>query len=68
MYDDPIFLRQLRDAAASLHAGAASDPRSVVTPLVIAPGDDLRRALSTLDAGEEPVAALQTVVEWVHGG
>jgi RHH-type transcriptional regulator, proline utilization regulon repressor / proline dehydrogenase / delta 1-pyrroline-5-carboxylate dehydrogenase len=53
VYDDPIFRRQLRDAAASLHAGAATDPRSVVTPLVIAPGDDLKRALTTLDAGEE---------------
>ena len=53
VYDDPIFRRQLRDAAASLHAGPATDPRSVVTPLVTAPGDDLKRALTTLDAGEE---------------
>lgn len=53
VYDDPIFRRQLRDAAASLHAGPATDPRSVVTPLVNSPGKDLRRALTTLDAGEE---------------
>ena len=52
VYDDPIFRRQLRDAAASLPAGPATDPRSVVTPLVIAPGADLTRALTTLDAGE----------------
>jgi RHH-type transcriptional regulator, proline utilization regulon repressor / proline dehydrogenase / delta 1-pyrroline-5-carboxylate dehydrogenase len=53
VYDDPIFRRQLCDAAASLHAGAATDPRSVVTPLVTEPGKDLQRALTTLDAGEE---------------
>ncbi len=53
VYDDPIFRRQLRDAATSLHAGVATDPRSVVTPLVIEPGDALRRALTTLDPGEE---------------
>ncbi len=53
VYDDPIFRRQLRDAAASLHAGPATDPRSIVTPLVNPPGKDLHRALTTLDAGEE---------------
>ncbi|HCN28630.1 MAG TPA: 1-pyrroline-5-carboxylate dehydrogenase [Verrucomicrobiales bacterium] len=53
VYDDPNFRRQLRDAAASLHAGPASDPRSIVTPLVNPPGKDLHRALTTLDAGEE---------------
>jgi len=53
VYDDPIFRRQLRDAAASLHAGPATDLRSVVTPLVTKPSDDLIRALTTLDAGEE---------------
>jgi RHH-type proline utilization regulon transcriptional repressor/proline dehydrogenase/delta 1-pyrroline-5-carboxylate dehydrogenase len=53
VYDDPVFRRQLRDAAASLHAGPATDPRSIVTSLVGHLGDDLKRALSTLDAGEE---------------
>jgi RHH-type proline utilization regulon transcriptional repressor/proline dehydrogenase/delta 1-pyrroline-5-carboxylate dehydrogenase len=53
VYDDPNFRRQLRDAAASLHAGPATDPRSVVTPLVVGPGENLRRALTTLDEGEE---------------
>ena len=53
VYDDPVFRRQLRDAAASLHAGAATDPRSIVTPLVIEPGKDLHRALITLGEGEE---------------
>ncbi len=53
VYDDPVFRRQLRDAAASLHTGPATDPRSIVTPLVIEPGADLQRALTTLDEGEE---------------
>jgi len=53
VYDDPMFRRQLRDAAASLHVGPSSDPRSIVTPLVIEPGSDLERALTTLDEGEE---------------
>ncbi len=53
IYDDPVFRRQLRDSAASLHAGPATDARSVVTPLVIEPGRDLRRALTMLDDGEE---------------
>ena len=51
-YDDPAFLRQLRDAAASLHVGPAWDLSAVVTPVVRAPGDDLLRALTTLDEGE----------------
>jgi acyl-CoA reductase-like NAD-dependent aldehyde dehydrogenase len=53
VYDDPIFRRQLRDAAASLHSGPATDPRSIVTPLVTPPGKDLKRALTTLEEGEE---------------
>ena len=53
VYDDAAFRRQLRDAAASFLAGEASDPCSKVTPLVQAPGDDLLRALTTLELGEE---------------
>jgi RHH-type proline utilization regulon transcriptional repressor/proline dehydrogenase/delta 1-pyrroline-5-carboxylate dehydrogenase len=52
VYDDPVFRRQLRDAAASLPVGPASDPRSVVTPLVQAPTEKLLRALTTLEPGE----------------
>ena len=53
VYDDPVFRRQLRDAAASLHAGPATDARSVVTTLVTEVGPDLKRAFTTLDEGEE---------------
>jgi RHH-type proline utilization regulon transcriptional repressor/proline dehydrogenase/delta 1-pyrroline-5-carboxylate dehydrogenase len=53
VYDDPKFRRQLRDAAASLVVGPATDPASIVTPLIRPPGEALRRALTTLDAGGE---------------
>lgn len=52
VYDNPAFLRQLRDAAASLAVGPAWDLRSRVTPLIRAPGEELARALTCLDAGE----------------
>jgi RHH-type proline utilization regulon transcriptional repressor/proline dehydrogenase/delta 1-pyrroline-5-carboxylate dehydrogenase len=53
VYDDPSFRAQLLDAAASLPVGAATDPASVVPPLIRPPGEDLQRALTTLDEGEE---------------
>ncbi len=53
VYDDPAFRRQLRDAAASLHVGPSTDPKNIVTPLVVEPGGDLLRVLTTLDEGEE---------------
>lgn len=53
VYDDAAFRRQLRDAAASLHAGPATDRRSIVTPLVIEPKNDLLRALTSLEPGEQ---------------
>ncbi len=53
VYDDPIFQRQLRDAAASLAVGSANDLSSVVTPVVQLPGEKLSRALTKLDDGEQ---------------
>ena len=53
VYDDPTFRRQLRDAAESLAVGSAWDPASRITPLTQPPGEALRRALTTLDPGEE---------------
>ena len=52
VYDDPTFHRQLRDAAASLPVGPATDLASIVTPLMRAAEGDLQRALTTLDPGE----------------
>lgn len=51
LHDDPAFLRQLRDAAASLPMGSAWDPRSFVTPLIRPPAGPLARGLE-LEAGE----------------
>src|SRR5262249_4430638 len=53
VYEDAAFRRQLRDAAASLDVGSAWDTSSRMTPLTQSPGDALRRALTTLDEGEE---------------
>ena len=53
VYDDPVFRRQLRDAAASLAVGSAWEPASRITPLTQPPGAALQRALSSLDPGEE---------------
>ncbi|MAS93268.1 MAG: 1-pyrroline-5-carboxylate dehydrogenase [Verrucomicrobiales bacterium] len=53
VYDDPVFLRQLKDAASSLAVGPATDLASIVTPLVQEPGEDLLRALTTLEEGEK---------------
>jgi RHH-type proline utilization regulon transcriptional repressor/proline dehydrogenase/delta 1-pyrroline-5-carboxylate dehydrogenase len=64
VYDDPAFRRQLRDAAASLAVGSVWEPASRVTPLTQPPGEALRRALTTLDPGEEwllPPRELSTV-------
>ena len=52
VYDDPVFRRQLRDAAASLPVGPATDPASVVTPLMREAEGNLHRPFTTLDPGE----------------
>ncbi|UUO05519.1 bifunctional proline dehydrogenase/L-glutamate gamma-semialdehyde dehydrogenase [Blastopirellula sp. J2-11] len=52
VYDDPVFQRQLHDAAASLPVGAATDRTSLITPLIRTPEPALMRALTQLDAGE----------------
>lgn len=46
------FRRQLLDAAASLHVGWPSDPRSQVGPVIETPRDKLQSGLTELDAGE----------------
>ena len=52
LYDDPAFMRQLKDATASLKVGPSWDPASIVTPVIHAPEGDLARAQTTLDDGE----------------
>ncbi len=53
VYDNAAFMRQLRDAAASLRVGVAWDTANVMTTLIHEPDETLRRGLTTLDAGEE---------------
>ena len=50
--DDAAFLRQLRDAAASLRVGPAWDPATTVPPLIREPDPTLLRGLTQLDPGE----------------
>jgi RHH-type proline utilization regulon transcriptional repressor/proline dehydrogenase/delta 1-pyrroline-5-carboxylate dehydrogenase len=57
VYNDPAFLRQLRDATASLVIGPAWDPRTDIVPLIHQPSGATFRALTTLDAGESWLVA-----------
>jgi len=66
VYDDPIFRRQLRDAATSLDVGSAWETSSRITPLTQAPGEALRRALTRLDQGEEWLLKPRLVGEHPH--
>ena len=52
VYDDPIFQRRVRDAVTSLRVGAATDPATMVGPLIAAPTGKLERGLTILDPGE----------------
>lgn len=53
VYDDPHFLRQLKDAAASLFVGSPWDLQSKIIPLIRPPEGNLKKSLLTLDPGEE---------------
>ena len=53
LYDDPAFLERVRDAAASLRVGSADDVATEVGPLIDPPGEVLRRALTSLEPGEQ---------------
>jgi RHH-type proline utilization regulon transcriptional repressor/proline dehydrogenase/delta 1-pyrroline-5-carboxylate dehydrogenase len=53
LYDNPNFMRQLRDAAASLKVGSAWDESSIVTPVIREPDRKLKRALTKLDDNEK---------------
>jgi RHH-type proline utilization regulon transcriptional repressor/proline dehydrogenase/delta 1-pyrroline-5-carboxylate dehydrogenase len=53
VYDDLHFRAQLRDAAASLKVGPATDLSTKMGPLIRPPSGALKRALTTLEEGEE---------------
>ena len=71
VYDDPHFMQQLRDAAASLKVGSAWDPKNKMTPLVNPPNETLHRGLTTLEPGEswllEPKADPHNPRMWTPG-
>ncbi len=53
VYDDPSFHRRLADAVTSLKVGSALDPATKAGPLISPPSANLRRALTTLEPGEQ---------------
>lgn len=53
VYDDPNFLRQLKDAVESIRVGSCWNLSSKVIPVIRAPEKALLKALKTLDPGEE---------------
>ncbi len=53
LYNSSAFRRQLQDAASSLAVGSPWKYDSIVTPVVVEPGETLRRGLTQLDPGEE---------------
>jgi RHH-type proline utilization regulon transcriptional repressor/proline dehydrogenase/delta 1-pyrroline-5-carboxylate dehydrogenase len=52
VYDDPSFRVRLADAVRSLRVGDATDPATVMGPIITAPQGNLLRALTTLEPGE----------------
>ena len=52
VYDDPSFAVRLADATRSLTVGAATNPTTIVGPVINSPTGPLHRALTTLEQGE----------------
>ena len=52
IYNDPAFVRQLKDAVESLHVGAGWDFSTTVGPIIRSAESALNRALTELEAGE----------------
>ncbi len=53
VYEDPHFLRALRDAVASLKVGPSWNLATKIGPLIHEPRGSLKRGLTTLEEGEE---------------
>lgn len=52
VYDDPHFLKQLRDAASSLPVGTQWNPKTKINPLIRPPNSTLYKGLTHLEEGE----------------
>jgi RHH-type proline utilization regulon transcriptional repressor/proline dehydrogenase/delta 1-pyrroline-5-carboxylate dehydrogenase len=59
VYDDERFREKLRDAVRTLPVGAATDPTTMVAPLIRPPEGPLDQALTSLDPGEQWLVAPQ---------
>lgn len=53
LLEKTTFLSRLKETASSLQVGPATNPASIVTPLVQEPSPDLLRGLTQLDEGEK---------------
>lgn len=53
VYDDPAFFRRLADATRSLRVGPGFELTTDIGPLIDPPSGSLRRALTTLEPGEQ---------------
>jgi RHH-type proline utilization regulon transcriptional repressor/proline dehydrogenase/delta 1-pyrroline-5-carboxylate dehydrogenase len=53
LYEDPKFKRQLQDAVQGLNIGSAWELHTTVGPLIQPPQEDLKKALETLEPGEQ---------------
>lgn len=52
VYDNPKFIQQLKDAAASLTIGGSWNPSALVTPVIRKPDQYLEQGLTKLEDGE----------------
>jgi RHH-type proline utilization regulon transcriptional repressor/proline dehydrogenase/delta 1-pyrroline-5-carboxylate dehydrogenase len=53
VFEDPLFRKSLKDAAASLKAGSPWSLENKINPLIRPPAKDLEHAIHTLERGEE---------------
>jgi len=71
VFDDPGFQARLADAVRSLTTGAATDPATIMGPLIEPPSAKLSRALTTLEPGERWLVEPQCLDEqagiWTPG-
>jgi RHH-type proline utilization regulon transcriptional repressor/proline dehydrogenase/delta 1-pyrroline-5-carboxylate dehydrogenase len=69
VYDDPTFRRRLGDAVRSWRVGEATDPATMMGPLIAPPSGALARALTQLDPGESWLVGPQRVSDrlWTPG-
>lgn len=52
VYDDPNFIRQLKDGVKSLTVGSAHNPSTKINPLITEPSEKFLKAMRTLEEGE----------------